>query len=210
MRASGSTLAAVLVLSGAVAPAGAGTPSEAAAGTVERRVSADPALAALDRRLGQVYRAAAARAKGPLAARLRAEQRGWTKGRDECWKADGQPTWITASWTVATVRDCIDAQYRVRTAELQAVWRLLPPATVRYGCGSTPADELVLDAFATDTPTLRLERGDRSATLWQVGPPAEGRYEGANVALVRDGRQVTLSWLDTDTGSRHERSCRAR
>ena len=70
-----------------------------AQGEVEQLVCSDPALAALDRKLDQVYKAAAAKATGKLAARLRAEQRGWVKGRNECWKAKGIETWLTATWT---------------------------------------------------------------------------------------------------------------
>jgi len=86
----------------------------------ERLVCSDAALAALDRELDAVYRAALAKARGPLVRQLRQEQRGWIKGRNECWKARGQPTWITATWTVNTVWRHVGAQYRLRITELQA------------------------------------------------------------------------------------------
>ena len=92
-----------------------------ASGEVETLICADPSLAALDRTLGEVYKAASAKAKGKLATRLREDQRGWVKGRNDCWKAKGEQTWITATWTVDTVKGCVDAQYRLRTSELQAV-----------------------------------------------------------------------------------------
>lgn len=93
-----------------------------AQGDVETLICNDAALAALDRKLDAVYKAALAKAHaGPLVRQLRQEQSGWMKGRDDCWKANGQDTWITATWTVDTVRDCVDAQYRLRTSELQAV-----------------------------------------------------------------------------------------
>ncbi len=59
--------------------------------SIAAQVCADPALVQLDRRLAEVY--AAAR---PVAARMKpppplvAEQRGWVKGRDDCWKAADQ------------------------------------------------------------------------------------------------------------------------
>lgn len=179
-----------------------------AAGVVEKLVCSDASLIALDRRLDAVYRAAAAQATRPLAVKLREEQRGWAKGRNDCWKAT-QKTWITASWTVDTVKDCVDAHYRLRTSELQSVWRLVPPAQVAYVCGEHPANALLANFFDTDPPTARIERGDRVATLWRVGTAAAGLYEGQNVSLVRDGSAVTVRWLDPTSGATEDIQCRA-
>ncbi|MCK7534414.1 MAG: lysozyme inhibitor LprI family protein [Marinilabiliales bacterium] len=71
-----------------------------AQGEVETLICSDASLAALDRKLDGVYKAASAKAKGTLATRLREEQRGWIKGRNDCWKAKDAETWITATWTV--------------------------------------------------------------------------------------------------------------
>jgi uncharacterized protein len=181
-----------------------------AQGEVEKLICSDASLAALDRRLDEVYKAASAKAKGKLATPLREEQRGWVKGRNDCWKANGQQTWITATWTVDTVKDCVDAQYRLRTSELQAVWRLLPPKTVSYACQNNPANEVVANLFETDPPTIRMERGDRTKTLWRVGDASAGTYEGQNVSLVQQGSELKLSWLDTDTGKTDDLRCKAR
>ena len=178
-------------------------------GEVEQMICNDGQLAALDRQLETVFKQAAAKATGNVSATLRVEQRGWVKGRNECWKAR-QQTWITATWTVDTVKGCVDAQYRLRTSELQAVWRLLPPRTVFYACRNNPADEVVASFFATDPATIRLERGDRSKTLWRVGPPDAGLYEGQNVSLVHQGSAVQVNWLDTDSGKTEALDCKAR
>ena len=180
-----------------------------ARGAVEQQICADARLAALDRQLDQVYRAASAKAQGRLGSVLRAEQRGWVKGRNECWKAQGQETWITATWTVKTVAACIDAQYRLRTSELQATWRLLPSKTVSYACQDQPGSEVVATFFASAPATIRLERGDRSATLWQVGGAASGTYEGQNLSLVHQGSRVKVSWLNTRDGNVEELDCTA-
>jgi uncharacterized protein len=175
---------------------------------VERLICSDAALAALDRKLDAVYNAALAKAgAGPLVRQLRQEQRGWTKGRDDCWKANGQDTWITATWAVNTVRHCVDAQYRQRTSELQAVWRLLQPRTLSFACQGHPANEVVANLFDTDPPTLRLERGDQTKTLWRVGVAGTGRYEGQNLSLVHEGDTLKLEWLDTRTGKTDQWQC---
>lgn len=203
-----------LVTASLALPATATTPTfncAKAQGEVEKLLCADESLAALDRRLDEVYKAAQTKATRKLAAQLRVEQRGWVKGRNDCWKAKGQPTWITATWTVDTVKGCVAAQYRLRTSELQSVWRLVPPRTVAYACQNNPANEVVANFFATDPATLRLERGDRTVTMWQVGAPEAGRYEGQNVSLVTQAsRGLALSWLNTGTGQTDELTCQAR
>jgi uncharacterized protein YecT (DUF1311 family) len=182
-----------------------------AQGEVEKLICADASLAALDRKLDAVYKAASAKAKGKLATRLREEQRGWVKGRNDCWKANGVETWITATWTVSTVKGCVDAQYRLRTSELQAVWQLLQPRTVAYACQNNPANEVVANFFETDPPTIRLERGDRTKTLWRVGVAGAGQYEGQNVSLVQQGNnELKVGWLDTNTGKTDDLQCMAR
>ena len=60
-----------------------------AASTAEEAVCADPALVSLDLELARLYALAV---DGPemddtRLSELRAVQRGWIKGRDECWKA---------------------------------------------------------------------------------------------------------------------------
>ncbi len=181
-----------------------------AQGEVESLICKDASLAALDRKLAEAYKAASAKATGDLATQLRTEQRGWVKGRNDCWKANGQQTWITATWTVDTVKACVDAQYRLRTSELQSVWQLVPPKTVSYVCQKNPANEVVANFFATDPATIRLERGDRTVTLWQVGAASAGTFEGQNVSARHQGSALTVSWLNTGTGQTDELACQAR
>ena len=182
-----------------------------ASGAVETLICKDAALSALDQTLADVYKAAAAKATGPMAATLRAEQRGWIGGRNECWKArPATPMSITATWTADSTRVCVEAQYRLRTSELQATWRLLDGKTVSYACQNNPANEVVATYFATDPPTVRMERGDRTFTLWQVPAASGAKYEGQNVSLWNKGAEVSVWRLDTDTGATEEITCRAR
>lgn len=70
----------------------------------EKMVCADYGLAGLDNRLAEVY--AAELAKPGASKDLAANQRGWVRGRDECWKADDKKL-------------CVEEEYRTRIAELQ-------------------------------------------------------------------------------------------
>jgi uncharacterized protein len=181
-----------------------------AQGEVEKLICSDESQAMFDRKLDAVYQAATAKATGKLVTQLRAEQRGWVKGRNDCWKANGQQTWITATWTVDTVKGCVEAQQRLRISELQSVWRLVPPKTVSYVCQNNPANEVVVNFFETDPATIRLERGDRTVTMWLVGTASAGSYEGQNVSLAHKGNEVKVNWLNTDTGKTDELRCKAR
>ena len=55
--------------------------------TAEELICADPALSALDREISRLYDLARGSVAGSDLAMLKAYQRGWIKGRDDCWKA---------------------------------------------------------------------------------------------------------------------------
>ena len=208
-----STSIAAVVLSGAVSLQAQGPAFDCAKaqGEVETLICKDAALGALDRKLDEVYKAAIAKARDNMAATLRTEQRGWVKGRNECWKAQGVPTSITASWTVSTVRECVEASYRIRTSELQAVWQLVPARKpVSYACQNNPANEVVANFFDTDPATARVERGDRTVTVWQVKSGSGAKYQGQSVMLWSKGNEAIVTWLNTSTGVTEELQCRAR
>ena len=147
---------ALLSLAG---PARAEGPSfdcgEAEAGSIEALICRDEALSAADRKLAEGYRAASAKAGNEHPPVLKAEQRGWIKGRDDCWKSDDQ-------------RACVAEAYRPRIAELQARYRLAPIAgSAVYACDGQPANEVRATYFATDPPTAIAERGDQVSLMYQ-------------------------------------------
>lgn len=181
--------AAALVLTAGLAgpgPAPAAAPSfdcaRVEAGSIAARVCASPALSALDRRLAEVYAAARARAAHEHPPRLAAEQRGWIKGRDDCWKA-------------ADATACVHEAYRLRTAELQARYSLLPGrGPVRYACRGNPADEVTATFFDTDPPTARVERGDQVSLMFQQPAASGARYAGRNESLWEHQGQARVRW----------------
>ena len=113
--------------------------AKAKPGSSEAIICADPALAALDRQLADVYAAARKKATNEKPPVLQAEQRGWVKGRDECWKAQqgGQAA-------------CMRGAYVDRIAELQARYRLVA------------SDGPVFLACDGIRPTKRRQSGQRS------------------------------------------------
>lgn len=198
-------LSAVGLIALASAPGGARAQAKGPAfdcskaqGEVQQLVCKDEGLAALDRKLDEVYKAARAKATNEVPPVLVAEQRGWVKGRDECWKAKtGGPAFLTATWQATNVRECVEGNYRIRISELQAKYRLVPPkGPVFFACENNPANELVATFFETDPPTVRLERGDKSVTAWLVPAGSGSKYEGQNVEFWTKGKEATVTWLD--------------
>lgn len=126
----------------------------AAQSSAEKLVCDDPGLAELDRRLAERFAAALSVARGldsgakAAEDELRATQRGWISGRDECWKEPDLGT-------------CVRQQYLMREGELVARYLLEPPTSItEFACGDGGADGLTAYRFDTELPALRIERGD--------------------------------------------------
>ena len=151
-------------------------------GGIEAMICKDGGLSALDRKLADVYRAASRKAKGEHPPVLQAEQRGWLKGRNECWKSDDR-------------HGCVNEEYRRRIAELQARYRLVPATgPVRYACDGNAANEVVVTFFRTDPPTIACERGD-DVSLMYLQPSAGGAvYRGRNETFREKGDEALVTW----------------
>lgn len=141
--------------------------------SAEKLVCADAALGALDRRLADRFSAALTVAQGLDAGAkdaedtLRATQRGWIKGRDECWK---EPD----------LRACVETEYLRREAELTARWMLADPSDIReLMCGG--ARTLTIYEFSTELPGIRVEEGD-------------GIHVGALMSADRPGAYYVGQW----------------
>lgn len=87
----------------------AGAPSfdcAKASSDVERLICSDDELAELDRSLADLYAVLLKNTPPGGQKQLKAEQRGWIKGRDDCWKSED-------------LRDCVANEYRLRIDELK-------------------------------------------------------------------------------------------
>ncbi len=182
-----SVLVSLALSCGAIASvAAAQAPSFACdrvrAGSIEEMICKDSGLAALDRKLADVYAAAQKKASNERPPVLKAEQRGWIKGRDECWKSSDK-------------RACVESEYKQRIAELQARYRLVPgTGPVSYVCDGQPANEVIVVFFPTDPPTLYAERGD-SVSLMYLQPSGSGtRYQGRNETFWEHQGEARVTW----------------
>ena len=198
-----AAVAALLLAFPRVAPAASAGPAfdcAKAEGTVQKLICQDVGLAALDRKLDAAYKGAVAKAKGSTLGVLKAEQRGWIKGRDECWKATkATPTYVTESVVVDDPRACTEWSISLRIAELQVKYQLVPAQPlVRYACNGNPANEVVAQLFDTAPPAGRFERGDQTVVGYLVKTPDGPRYEGQNLRYAANGKDARIRWLAED------------
>jgi len=139
-------------------------------------------LSAIDRKLAIIYSAAAKKATNEHPPVLKAEQRGWIKGRNECWKNDDK-------------RICVWEEYQHRIAELQARYRLIPGnGPHSFICNGNPANEVVVTFFQTDPPTLIGEYGD-SVSIMYLQPSGSGtKYQGRNETFWEHQGEARIVW----------------
>ncbi|NDW48087.1 MliC family protein [Ruegeria sp. PrR005] len=165
--------ASLLLASPVLAQEGPAFDCAKAQSDAETLICQDADLARLDRLVTGRYSAALDVVKGLDAGaeaaekQLRAEQRGWIKGRDECWKAED-------------LRACVADSYLRREGELVARWMLEDPTGIAFwACGGNPANEVVTFFYATELPSVRFERGD-SIDTGALAPTGSGsKYEGS-------------------------------
>lgn len=135
----------------------------AASGDVEKLVCSDPALAALDRRLAEVHGRAKA-APGADQARLAAEQRGWVKGRDDCWKS------------VERSR-CVSEAYMTRTVQLQLDnGETTVPEAAAYDCDDNSKRFTVVYYNDLDPKSAVVTWGDDQAIAFPMMAASGARY----------------------------------
>jgi len=159
---------------------------------IERLICQEADLITLDHQMETVFAGAVHAAKhldsGAQSTlnRLKAEQRGWIKGRNDCWKSLEQK------------KNCTRQSYQHRIAWLQAKWMLTQSRpTKRYVCNNNPAHDIYLTHYASDTlPALTIEYGDRREIFVQSHTNTEAgtRYD------ARFGKYVIL----TDNTARYK------
>ena len=148
-------------------------------GSIEDLICHNPDLATQDRNLAATYDAALKKA-GSRAKSLKAEQRGWIKGRDECWKSDDKQA-------------CVHDAYRQRLVELQAGYGLVKgTGPVTFDCGQDGS----LDAtFFQTEPASMLGTYKGQQSLLLIAQSGSGaRYQGANESFWEHQGEARVTW----------------
>jgi uncharacterized protein len=166
--------------------ASAATPSfdcAKAAGAAETLICKDAALATLDNELAALYPKAIAKLSPEDLKTERAMQRGWIKGRNDCWKAKD-------------LRQCVEDNYQLRITELQiSGGQLMVPTPVNYQCGkSVTLSTYFYNDAKLPAAVINLSEGDKQQqVLAYEAPSASGaRYEGQNLTFFTKGDEATL------------------
>lgn len=177
---------AIAAASAASVAAGAATPSFDCAGRInaaQKLICGDDALAALDRKLGDVFgRAAKSLPNDKTIAYFVAEQRDWQRSRDGC-PATANP------------QACLSSVYRTRIAELQGRYRMVPTrGPFRFACDGTPPQDVVVTWFATDPPSGMLETRGGTTPIFETPSGSGTRYIGDDVAFSEHQGTATLTY----------------
>ncbi len=183
--AAACTLGLVSALSSAPA-ARAAEPSfdcgKVTANSIAGMVCTDDRLAALDRKLAAVYADATAKAAGAKRSELKAEQRGWIKGRDDCWTSDAK-------------RDCVEQAYVLRIAELQAAYALVPATGhAVYVCDGQRDRTVTATFFSTEPGTAVAAFRGRTSLLFQQPAASGAKYQGRNETLWEHQGEALIGW----------------
>ncbi len=163
------------------APVAVATPSfdcAKADGDAQKLVCSTPELAAMDRELMRLYDLALTgpNINGQRKQQLQATQRGWIKGRDDCWKADDKPA-------------CVRDQYAMRIHELRQGYadargddaKGVSKGPLALACKGQ--DFLVSVTFVnTDPGAVWLSWRDQEVGLAHVVSASGALYEGQNYA----------------------------
>jgi uncharacterized protein len=156
-----------------------------AASDAEKLVCSDESLAALDRNMAEVFKKAVESFPQDELSTLKATQRGWIKGRDDCWKEEN-------------LRDCVEYSYRSRIVELQIQsGQLEAPPYVSYECQGL--DKPVMATFygQTDPKSAVITVGNDQIIAF-VSPSGSGaKFAARNVELWEHQDEATLEWFGT-------------
>ena len=176
-------LSALLLVSGSTLAQGpAFKCDKVEADSIEALICQDADLAALDQQLALVYAEASKKAVNEHPATLKDEQRGWIKGRDDCWKSQDQKL-------------CVSDSYHQRIVELQARYRLVDSVgPVTWLCDGDSRNQVVVTFFKTDPATLIAERGDSTSLMTQQISASGSRYLGRNESFWEHQGEATIVW----------------
>lgn len=148
-------------------------------GSVDQLICSDPELLKQDQQLAEVYQQALLKAANEKPPLLKTEQRGWVKGKAECWKEEDK-------------KACASTLYTRRIAELQARYELVPMTKkLLLGCENNPANEISVRYYSTTPATLIADYGDQVSLMYQQDDQS---YMGGNEKLSEQNGVFTLQW----------------
>ncbi|PSU29073.1 hypothetical protein C9I99_25445 [Photobacterium lutimaris] len=156
-----------------------------AEGAVETLICKDTYLASQDQKMQQVFDKAMAQLPADDVKIQKAMQRGWIKGRNECWKADD-------------MRECTDFAYKSRIVELQIInGQLEVPKSISLDCGDNSQPFTAVFYNQTDPASLVLTRGNDQVIALAESMASGIKYYGQNMEYGEHQGEITIKWFDS-------------
>ena len=149
---------------------------------IEKEICQDQGLSNLDLKMNAVFEEVLDSVALDESRVLKAEQRGWIKGRDDCWKSQNR-------------QRCITQVYQYRIAELQARYQLIDPlGPIFYVCDGRPLDEIVVTFFSTVPPSILAERAGHVSFMLLQETASGSKYQGRNETFWEHQGQARVTW----------------
>lgn len=149
---------------------------------IEKIICSHSEMAALDRKMSEVYKLAFAKAAPKELKTLKTEQIGWIKGRNACWKADNKDA-------------CILETYSYRIAFLQARYQLIETlGPIYYVCDERPTDEISVMFYATKPPGLIAELSGETSFMLLQNADNGTKYQGRNESFREFEGKAQIIW----------------
>lgn len=150
--------------------------------SVEQLICNDDKLSELDRKLSANFKEAETKAENKSLATLKATQRGWIKGRNDCWKNSDQ-------------RQCVIDNYEMRISELQAEYSLVKASSSStYICPDDAKTPIEVTYFLSEIPTAKAKRGEQQSFMYGHADSKGMVYKGPNETLSLYGEEINVSW----------------
>ena len=155
-------------------------------GSMAAIVCQDARLAALDRELTRLYQLAVASVAGARHDELVGMQRGWIKGRDECWKEQDKPNCIAFNY-VDRIGELRQAYAAARAEDAAGISR----GPIPFACGDgVPVSLTFIEA---EPPLANLTRLQDSYLLERQPTGSGAKYAGGNIEFSINGEQALLT-----------------
>lgn len=156
---------------------------------IEELICQNDKLAELDRIMNKVYRKAMQELPDEEKKLQRSIQRGWIKGRNDCWKEDDREA-------------CTAQSYKRRITELQIIsGQQVVPEPVEYQCDGGKHDYLTAIFYTkTQMPAVVLTRVSASIDdqdiAYIVRSGSGAKYIGNKTVFWTKGKEAMGSWAD--------------
>ncbi|AIL63681.1 MliC family protein [Pseudomonas alkylphenolica] len=153
---------------------------------VALKVCQSPQLSKLDRDLAALYKRVLGQADSDSQKQLKATQRGWIKGRDECWKADD-------------VDACVLEQYQVRMVKLQIQSGAVQvPAAVEFDCNDDSKPFTAVFYNQLEPQAAVLTYGDDQTIAIAQLSGSGSKYSAEGVEFWEHQGEAKVKWYGTE------------